>query len=232
MLCVNVCLLWDEKLRPNIYGGNCMESKGDWEVAQPTNVSSLQNNAVKLQVWYEFVIERQMHCRYMDTCHYIAYGLLASRRDCFLSIDIAFIRYSGIQKIKRVFTLRVSCTVHLGFIIICQWNERKKKNMARPSESRPTEKIYFHDFRSVPYNHTECLSVAKLHQSIQIFLCSQWAKIAHNSWTMQDSLTKLILSKSVSSSKLKTIAVSVLVIYPCSVCVSDCSRFVKLCVRL
>ena len=34
---------------------------------------------------------------------------------------------------------------------------REKKNIARPAESRPTEKIYF---RSVPYYHTECLSVA------------------------------------------------------------------------
>ena len=36
-------------------------------------------------------------------------------------------------------------------------NNNNNNNIARPAESRPTEKIYF---QSVPYNHTECLSVA------------------------------------------------------------------------
>ena len=50
--------------------------------------------------------------------------------------------------------------MHLVFIHISMKREKKKKTKkktARPVESRPTEKIYF---RSVPYNHTECLSVA------------------------------------------------------------------------
>ena len=38
-----------------------------------------------------------------------------------------------------------------------QKNNNNNNNIARPAESRPTEKIYF---QSVPYNHTECLSVA------------------------------------------------------------------------
>ena len=87
-------------------------------------------------------------------------------------MDIACIRYSGIQKTKRFFTLRISyayhakCTSFYSYLNETRERERERErekererererkqqqNIARPSESRPTEKMYF---RSVPYNHT------------------------------------------------------------------------------
>ena len=59
-----------------------------------------------------------------------------------------------------------------------------------------------------------------------VSICSQLAKIAHNSWPEETHLIKqCVISKTENSCEN-----SVLVICPWSVCVSDCSQFVKLSV--
>ena len=66
-------------------------------------------------------------------------GYLQAGGIVFQSIDIAFIRYSGIQKTNRFYAahiMRVSCKGHLVFIHIAMKREEKHCTTRRKSTDR------------------------------------------------------------------------------------------------